>query len=115
MESPVPSARASRGRSICRIARIAGAQTKRRFDAREAVLGVAEKQLEKTGERMGVGVVGVQRDRSFCLRDRRSPLPLREVEKGFCPMKRGILRLKRQGRVDCFLGARNVACGVVAP
>ena len=48
-----------------RHAPVARAQSKRGFDPRKALLGTAEIYLLETGVRMGVGVVGVQRDRSF--------------------------------------------------
>jgi hypothetical protein len=64
---------------------------------------------------MGEGVVRVKRDRSFKLGDRRSPLMLHRVDLTLRVMNPRILRLKGQGRVDRFLGSRNVACGVVAP
>ena len=59
--------------------RVARAQSKRGLDPRKAVLGAAEIHLQETGERMGQGIVRVQRDRSFILRDRRSELPFRVV------------------------------------
>jgi hypothetical protein len=95
--------------------RVARAQSKRGLDPREAVLGAAEIYPQETGECMGDGVVTIVGDRFFRLRDRRPPLVLTPVDQTLSKMSPRILRLKGQGGVDRFLGARNVACGVVAP
>jgi hypothetical protein len=47
------------------------------------------------------------------LRDRLRPLVLGEMEKAACLVGRGIVRWKGQGHVNGFLGARNVASGIL--
>jgi len=53
-----------------RRARVTRTQSKRGPNLRKAVLGAADIHLQETNIRMGVGVIGVQRNRGFKLRIR---------------------------------------------
>ena len=83
---------------------IARAQPKGGFDSRDVVLCAAEIPFIKSGLRVGVGVVGIKRDRRLRLRDRRPPFVLAETEgQPLCPVGSRIVGLDGQDGVDQFL------------